>query len=181
MLKVLNFLGLWTRYVEIWYDFLNTESVNRKPSTCTGDKKSEKPTHHVQDGIQTKNSRFGGVKFLLCFVRLHDDGRIRWPKHVAAKYNKYIILIVLLFGYYWYRFDKNNEMFVPKLEVKSVHALNLEGHCAHLSENLKLKKCTKLCYISPHLRIHFCLRDKHRLSCLQTRSYAERKGSTDKK
>jgi hypothetical protein len=31
-------------------------------------------------------------------VRLLDDGHIRWPKHVVAKYNEYLIFIVLCFS-----------------------------------------------------------------------------------
>jgi hypothetical protein len=72
-------------------------------------------------------------------------------------------------------------MMVPKLEVESVHALHLEGHCAHLSENLKVNECTKSCYISRHTGVNLTLRDKHRLSCLRTRCYEERKRSKEKK
>jgi len=59
---VLTCLGLCTRYVEIWYDLLNTERVNRKPSTCAGDTKRENLMYHVRDGIRTKNSRFLSCK-----------------------------------------------------------------------------------------------------------------------
>lgn len=55
---------------------------------------------------------------------------------------------MLLFGHcnrYW--FDKHNKMMVTKLGVKSVQALHLEGHCDNLSENLKVNKYPKLCYI----------------------------------
>jgi hypothetical protein len=32
------------------------------------------------------------------FVRLPDDGRIRWPKHVVAEYNEYVISVVLFYS-----------------------------------------------------------------------------------
>lgn len=70
---------------------------------------------------------------------------------------------------------------VPKLEVESVHALHLEGRCAHLCEKLTVYKCTKSCCISRHIGVNFSPGDKHRLSCLRTRCYEERKGSKEKK
>lgn len=49
-----------------------------------------------------------------------------------------------------------------KLEVESVHASHIEGHCDHLSENLKMNECTTLRYLSRHIGVNFSLRDKHR-------------------
>ena len=51
-------------------------------------------------------------KFLFySFVRLHDDGRTRRPKHVVAKYNEYKILIVLCYS------DPIIDMEKAKLEL----------------------------------------------------------------
>jgi hypothetical protein len=42
----------------------------------------------------------------------------------------------MLFGHYSRYWLDKHEMMVPKLELESVHALHIEGHCAHLSEKL---------------------------------------------